>query len=128
MALTQPVRVWSRTRTGEDPMGDPTWAWEPFDVDGVLVRVGRPADPEGSGVVGGLRPDATEVAFTLAFPKGYDGPPLRHARVTLLEPAYGMDAGEGGWETALAVVNDPAPQVPCPTRWDTIVEVVRLDG
>lgn len=129
MSLTQSVRVWSRTRTGTDPMGEPRYCWSFADVDGVLVR---PAEPraDGSGdSASDLRPDGVRVRYSLAFPKGYDGPPLRHALVTLLHPAYGMDASEtDGWRSALAVSGDPSPTIPCPTRWDMVVEVGRRDG
>lgn len=128
MALTQAVRVWTRTQDGTDPMGEPTYAWSHRDVDGVLVRPG-PSPELGQGdAASGLRPDGVRVLFTIALPKGYDGPSLRHARVTLLEPRYGMDRSPEGWRTALAVSGDPAPTIPCPTRWDTIVEVGRTDG
>ena len=129
MALTQSIRVWTRAQAGADSMGEPTYEWSFADLDGVLVR---PVD--GSGMERGdsasdLRPDGVRVRYALALPKGYDGPPLRHARVTLLHPAYGMDASEtDGWRTALAVSGDPRPTIPCPTVWDTIVEVGRTDG
>lgn len=126
--LTQSVRVWSRTQTGTDPMGEPTYAWQSTDVDGVLVRpVNAPTMAQGD-TASDVRPDAVRLKFSLAFPKGYAGPSLRHARVTLLDPAYGMDAGADGWRTALAVVGDPRPTKPCPTKWDMICEVVRTDG
>lgn len=129
MALTQAVRVWTRAESGTDPMGEPTYAWSFADVDGVLVRPLEGTAMERGDSASDLRPDGVRVRFVLAFPKGYDGPPLRHARVTLLHPRYGMDASEtDGWRTALAVSGDPRPTVPCPTRWDTIVEVGRTDG
>lgn len=129
MALTQAVRVWYRTQEGTDPMGEPTYAWSHADVDGVLVRPATGSDMERGDPASDLRPDGVRVRYVLALPKGYDGPPLRHARVTLLHPAYGMDLDESeGWREALAVSGDPRPTVPCPTRWDTIVEVGRTDG
>lgn len=129
MGLTQTVRVWTRSQSGVDPMGEPTYEWCFRDVDGVLVRPGTASDLERGDSASDLRPDGVRVRFTLAFPKGYDGPALRHARVTLLERRYGMDLSEeDGWRTALAVSGDPRPTIPCPTRWDTIVEVGRTDG
>ena len=125
MPLTQSVRIWARSQSGVDPMGEPIYSWASTDVDGVLVRPGTTRDLDGDD---GLRPDGVRVSFTLALPKGYDGPSLRHARITLLHPRYGMDASADGWRTALAVTGDPQPVVPCPTRWDTIVEVGRTDG
>lgn len=129
MALTQSIRVWSRSATGTDPMGEPTYEWSFADVGGVLVRPAAGGDMERGDSASDLRPDGVRVLYSLALPKGYDGPALRHARVTLLHPAYGMDASEtDGWRTALAVSGDPRPTVPCPTAWDTIVEVGRTDG
>ena len=129
MALTQTVRVWTRSESGTDPMGEPTYEWTHVDVPGVLVRTGSGTDMERGDSASDLRPDGVRVSYTLAFPKGYDGPGLRHARVTLLDARYGMDLDESdGWRTALAVSGDPSPQVPCPTRWDMICEVGRTDG
>lgn len=129
MGLTQTVRVWTREQQGTDPMGDPIYVWTHVDVPGVLVRVGSGTDLERGDSLSDLRPDGVRVRYTLAFPKDYSGPPLRHARITLLEPAYGMDADEAeGWSTALVVSGDPAPQIPCPTRWNMTVEVGRTDG
>ena len=129
MALTQTVRVWTREMVETDQMGEPVYGWSHVDVPGVLVRVGAGSDLERGDSLSDLRPDGVRVKYTLAFPKDYDGPKLRHARITLLDPAYGMDADESkGWETALAVSGDPAPQIPCPTRWNMTVEVGRTDG
>lgn len=126
MALTQTVRVWTRVRAGSDPMGEPTYEWSPTDVSGVLVRPAAASDMERGDSASDLRPDGVRVRFAIAFPKGYDGPPLRHARVTLLHPRYGMDPDDPA--SALAVSGDPAPTVPCPTPWDMIAEVGRTDG
>lgn len=128
MALTQSVRVWSRSEAGTDPMGDTVYEWAPYDVDGALVRPLEGSDLERGDSASDLRPDGVRVLFSVALPKGYAGPPLRHARVTLLHPSYGMDLTSEGWRTALAVSGDPQPTIPCPTRWDTIVEVGRTDG
>lgn len=129
MAITQPIRVWSRAASGVDPMGEATYEWSFADVDGVLVRPGSASGMERGDSASDVRPDGVRVMYTLALPKGYGGPPLRHARVTLLNPAYGMDVSESdGWRTALAVSGDPRPTIPCPTAWDTIVEVGRTDG
>lgn len=129
MSLTQDIRVWVREAVGTDPMGEPVYEWKHHDVSGVLVRVGIGSEMERGDSASDLRPDGVRVRFTLAFPKEYDGPPLRHARVTLLDPSYGMDADETeGWRTALVVSGDPAPQLPCPTRWNMTCEVGRTDG
>ena len=127
MGLTKTVRVWTRSQTGTDPMGEPVYSWSYVDVAGVLVAEGASSDDGGGGEVADLRPDGIRVRYTLAFPKGYDGPSLRGARVTLLDPMYGMDVSADGWRSALAVSGDPRPQVR-PTRWDLRAYVGVTDG
>ena len=79
-------------------------------VDGVAVCPGATADSAANA-----RQDADRVAYTLAFPKGYDKP-LRNCRVVI-----------GGRE--FAVMGDPQPcRENCPTRWWMRVEVERVDG
>lgn len=128
MGLTQTVRIWTRSEVGTDPMGDPVYEWASHDVAGALVRPIKGSELERGDEASDLRPDGVRVLFAIALPKGYGGPPLRHARVTLLEPRYGMDCTAEGWRTALAVSGDPEPTIPCPTPWDTIVEAGRTDG
>ena len=128
MGLTQAVRVWTRERAGTDPLGEPTYEWSHTDVGGVLVREAESADLEGEGSAGKLRPDGVRVTYVLAFPRTYDGPQPKHARVTLLDPMYGMDADDtDGWETALVVSGDPRPAAR-PTPWNMTCEVGRTDG
>lgn len=79
-------------------------------VDNVLVCPGTTADSAANA-----RPDADRVAYTLAFPKGYDKT-LRNCRVVI-----------GGRE--FAVIGDPQPcRENCPTAWWMKVEVERVDG
>jgi hypothetical protein len=79
-------------------------------VQNVLVCPGATADSATNA-----RPDADRVAYTLAFPKGYDKP-LRNCRVVI-----------GGRE--YRVIGDPQPcRENCPTRWWLRVEVERVDG
>ena len=79
-------------------------------VQNVLVCPGATADS-----VANARPDADRVAFTLAFPKGYDKP-LRSCRVVINGREY-------------RVMGDPQPCLEnCPTAWWLRVEVERLDG
>ena len=128
MGLTQAVRIWTRTQTGTDPMGEPAYAWTYTDVDGVLVKEIATSEMGAGDSASDLRPDGVRVRYVLAFPKTYDGPQLKHARVTLLDPMYGMDDSKAdGWETALAVSGDPHPAVR-PTPWNMTCEVGRTDG
>lgn len=79
-------------------------------VQDVLACPGATADNAANA-----RPDADRVAYTLAFPKGYDKP-LRNCRVVI-----------GGRE--FAVMGDPQPcRENCPTAWWMRVEVERVDG
>ncbi len=127
------VRVWTRTQTGSDPLGEPVYSWSFTDVRGVSVRNG--SDSQGmrlGDTASDLRPDGVRVRYALAFPKGH-GLSLRHARVTFLNPVR-KDAfcDSADWANAepvaLLVSGDPQPQWPCTTRWDTIAEVGRTDG
>lgn len=79
-------------------------------VQNVLVCPGATADSAANA-----RPDADRVAYTLAFPNGYDKQ-LRNCRVVI-----------GGRE--YRVIGDPQPcRENCPTRWWMRVEVERVDG
>lgn len=124
------VRVWTREKTGTDSMGEPEYEWAYTDVDGVLVakRTDAGSVQRGDGL-SDLRADAVGTGFRLAFPRGYDGPSLRHARVTLLREEYGMDDDTtDGWQTALEVVDGPTPTPLSPLPWDMHVDVRRMDG
>lgn len=121
------VRVWTRSKAGEDPMGEATYTWSYVDVRGVSVKVGPASDLERGDSASDLRPDGVRVQLTLAFPKGH-GLTLRHARVTFPDRGQNAETWESAEGYALAVSGDPQPQRPCPTRWDTICEVGRTDG
>lgn len=79
-------------------------------VQNVLVCPGATADSAANA-----RPDADRVAYTLAFPKGYDKP-LRNCRIVIHGREY-------------RVMGDPQPcREDCPTRFWMQVEVERVDG
>ncbi len=121
------VRFWQRAQDGTDQMGEPTYAWTYTDVAGVAVRTGAAQDVQGTGSAADVRPDGVRVRYTLALPKGH-GLDLRRARVTFPDRGQTATTWEDAEAYALAVTGDPAPQEPCPTQWDTIVEVGRVDG
>ena len=123
------VRVWARTRVGTDPMGEPTYSWSHVDVHGVIVNEVTAQSMRQGDTLSDLRPDGVRVLYRLAFPRDYDGPDLRHARVTLLRETYGMDASvTDGWRTALVVSGDPRHNPARPTRWDMLVDVGYTHG
>lgn len=79
-------------------------------VRNVLVSPGATADGAANA-----RPDADRVAYTLAFPKGYEKS-LRGCRVVIDGDEY-------------AVEGDPKPcRENCPTAWWMRCEVTRTDG
>ena len=79
-------------------------------VQNVLVSPGATADGAANA-----RPDADRVAYTLAFPKGYEKS-LRGCRVVVDGEEY-------------AVSGDPRPcRENCPPAWWMKCEVKRLDG
>ena len=116
MISGETVTVWTRGADGEDEFGEPVEAWTPTVVDNVLVR-----PLTGADLADALRPDGVRVQYSLAFPKDYDGPDLRHAKVALT-------ARGKGWDDALDVSGSPDALDPCPTRWNMLVEVGRTDG
>lgn len=126
MSLGKRVRVWSREQVGRDAMGEPEYAWAPCDVANVLVRPLSGAEMSRGDTASDLRPDGIKARFRLAFPKGYDGPALRHAKVSLVDRPWSQDPSDH--ELAYEVVGDPQPEDPCPTQWNIICEVGRCDG
>lgn len=79
-------------------------------VQNVLVCPGATADSAANA-----RPDTDRVAYTLAFPKGYDKP-LRNCRIVIHGREY-------------RVMGDPQPcREDCPTRFWMQAEVERVDG
>lgn len=108
-----------RAANGIDELGNPVYAWEQIEVENCLVR-----PLSGSDAADSLRPDGVRAAYSVAVPKTYDGPSLKHARACLV--ARGMDAEE--IDDALWVSGSPDITVPCPTYWNMIVEVGRMDG
>ena len=119
--LGERVAVLRRRMAGRDDMGEPVWGWDAETVEGVLVRPLAGSDVGEAG-----RPDGVRVEYSVALPKSYTATmaPLRHARVALLD--RGMDPGDA--DAALRVSGSPDVTRPCPTSWDVIAEVGRVDG
>lgn len=121
--LGETVVVLTRTKTGEDEMGEPIYKWSAEQVENVLVR-----PLSGSDLADPLRPDGIRVSYSLAFPKAWTAGKapgfLAHRRIALV--ARGMDGNDA--DAALRVSGSPDRTAPCPTAWDTIAEVGRTDG
>lgn len=121
--LGETVAVLTRRKTGEDEMGEPVYEWDSERVENVLVR-----PFSGSDLADPLRPDGIRVSYSLAFPKAWTAGKspgfLTHRRVALV--ARGMDERDA--DAALRVSGSPDRTTPCPTAWDTIAEVGRVDG
>lgn len=101
----------TRDRLGNQVRGEPVQEV----VADVLVQPGPTADMDAS------RPEGVTVAYTLHFPKAFEGS-LMGCRVLLPAPW----AREGGYR----VIGDPMPYMAenCPTRWNRTVEVEVADG
>lgn len=113
------VTVSKRVVIGKDKLGEPIYDWDHIEVGNVLVRPIHEysssdlADPE--------RPDGIRIRYCLAFPKTYDGPSLAHCKIALTD--RGMS-----FEDALDVSGSPDIVNPCPTAWNMLVNVGRIDG
>ena len=112
------VSVELRQRGARDALGNEVEAYaEPVDVPNVLVQPGPTADLDAS------RPEGVAVAFTLHFPKTWEGD-LRGARVSLPAPwEWGNPYRVAGVPMRYDPQNCP-PLVP----WNMAVEVEATDG
>lgn len=119
--LGERIAVLRRTEAGTDAMGDAVYTWSAETVDGALVRPMAPSEDVDS-----KRPEGWRASWSIALPKSYTRScgPLEHTRIALI--GRGMDPADH--ESALRTVGSPARTVPCPTRWDTVVEAVEIHG
>lgn len=110
VTVLRPVPA-GRDRLGNQAYGEPVREV----VADVLVQPGPTALLDAS------RPEGATVAFTLHFPKAFEGP-LAGCTVELPAPW----AREGGYR----VIGDPQPYMErnCPTRWNRTVEVEAAYG
>lgn len=113
--LGETVKVWRKEQASTDCMGEPVYTWTAEDVDDCIVR-----PLAGDNLTDATRPDGVVVSYSVAFPKTYKRRnSLRGCKVTF------RDLTE---KQALHVAGAPDITKPCPTAWDTIVEVGRVDG
>lgn len=126
MSLGKTVRVWTRLETGRDSMGEPVWEWASHDVSNVLVKPLTGQELSKGDTASDVRPDGVNVRFRLAFPKTYNGPSLRHAKISLIDAPWLQDADNVS--AAYVVVDDPQPEDPCPTQWNMLCEIGKTDG
>lgn len=110
------VTVLRPSPAGRDRLGNPTHG-EPARklVPDVLVQPGPTRDLDAS------RPEGVTVAYTLHFPKSFEGS-LEGCTVLLPAPW----ARDGGYR----VIGDPRPYMDAntPTRWNRPVEVEAAHG
>ena len=113
------VTVYRREAVSVDALGEPQYIWSAEKVDNVLIR------PVNTSVTADIddpeRPDGIRVSYVLGFPKAYTGSSLAHCKIALTD--RGMDFND-----ALDVSGDPDYLRPCPTAWNMLVSVGRVDG
>ena len=109
VTVKRPFGLTGRDRFGNAQHGSPV----DEAVDNVLVAPGATEDLEAA------RPEGAMVAYTLHFPKGYDGS-LEGCYVELPAP----------WEGTYRVIGDPHPYMDAntPTPWHMAVEVEAAHG
>lgn len=124
--LGERVAVVTRTQTGTDGMGEPTYSWESVEVANVLVKPTAGDSDPGDDV----RPDGVRVSYTLAFPKTAHGviSQMRGSLVALLDRGMSGGTDEDSRSKMLRVLGEPDFVRPCPTQWDSLVHVGRFDG
>ena len=112
MIRGETVYVRSDVESGTDPFGAPVI--EAGALDEVSNVVVAPADP--SDIADSVRPDGVKVAYTLHFPKDYEGD-LRGCRVIVRGEPF-------------CVVGDPqrTTDAATPGNYNMAVEVTRADG
>lgn len=120
MALGERIAVLRRSKAGVDEMGDPVYEWTSETVEGALVRPVQPSEVDDS-----KRPDGWTASWSIALPKEYTAScaPLAHSRVALVGRGMPEDP-----DVALRTVGSPSRTIPCPTRWDVILEAVEIHG
>lgn len=112
------VTVHRREEIGKDALDEPIYEWIHEDVNNVLVR---PVNDASSDLADVERPDGIRIRYCLAFPKTYKGKPLAHCKISLTDRGMSED-------DALSVVGSPDYLKLCPTAWNMLVYVGRVDG
>lgn len=105
------VTVTKRTETGRDSFNNPVFSMEEIEVDNVLVAPGAAAD-----VIDSVRPEGTEVTYTLYFPKTFDGK-LENEKINV----------RGEWLDVIGCPDRYSDEL-CPTSWNMVVMVGVLHG
>lgn len=103
----EPVTISTRTATGTDPMGQPTYAWAGHCLMALVSEATASSRSEA-------RPDGIESRISLSLPRSCDLD-LRGARVS--------------WRGRTYVVEGEPHHVASPLKdWDMNVEAVMVDG
>lgn len=110
------IAILRRIQTGEDAHGEPVYSWSAELVNDCLVR-----PLSGQDVANKTEREAYEVHYIVALPKVYTATmkPLAHARIAFVERGQSQEEPD----QARKVVGCPDITRPCPTRWNTLVEV-----
>lgn len=114
------VDVYRREKIGEDDLSEPIYKWIPKRVDNVLVNPIYSDAISGDDLSSANRPDGMNIRYRLAFPKTFTDN-LAHCKIVLVD--RGMDE-----EDALFVTGSPDRLTPCPTEWNLMATVGRIDG
>lgn len=110
------VKVYKRVESTKNDLNEPVYIWNVTTVEDVLVRPIRPEERQEDAE----RPNRVRARYTLAFPKTFTDD-LTYCKVALID--RGMD-----FEDALEVIGTPDRLIPCPTKWNILVNVGRVDG
>ena len=118
--MTETVTIYKKSNDGEDDYGDPVEVWNPTEVSGCLVY-----ELAGSDLKDADRPDGTRVTARIQLPDSFmmtvDRDWLKGCKVALTSRGQ----TEGG---AYHVIGSPQYAPDLPTKWNTTIEVGRVDG
>ena len=103
----EPVTISTRTATGTDSMGQPTYGWAPHSVMALVSE-------STASVRSETRPEGIESRISLSLPRTCDLD-LRGARISWRGRSY-------------AVEGEPHPVASPLEDWDMNVEAVMVDG
>lgn len=120
MTMTEAVTIFSKSAVSEDEHGDPVETWEPTVVEGALVY-----ELAGSDLNDADRPDGKRVHARVQLP---DSSMETLGRDSLKGCKIALTGRGQSEEDAYLVIGSPNYAPDMPTKWNTTVEVGRVDG